>query len=423
MAKSEYLETLEKLQNALTQFDMSFGVSNRIFRLALVSEILDTSCLFEQLYESWSEYLPYGEGPDADVDFAYWKNLSTWDTLLDSAKQNACIDDFPLDMGNGVTSDRIHGNRRKSYLKTVNSVLRHSKYARKEPTSAFVKTINSDKTHMITFGNMVFDALTSLLLVLNKIENLISNPPQELFHKFYEMQYNRFCEQWLSYRTRLVEILNEDISNKRKCNKLNALKDEVWKNLFESCFLDALKDGINRYDIEDYRKEHQDVSKTEEEIREILALAELVDIENRPYKEKVGKYIFEHRKSLTFDDIGTFFVYLDTIPEILSNIKKLKEQNSDETASSQLIANESSSDIKQDNSVVDAIHELTDVVKKSLKEPRTQNIYGDKNEFNEDAKMLKLTLPADADPAEIAMRIAEQQQKQIGKRAENEKDS
>lgn len=421
MAKSEYLETLEKLQNALTQFDMSFGVSNRIFRLALVSEILDTSCLFEQLYESWSEYLPYGEGPDADVDFAYWKNLSTWDTLLDSAKQNACIDDFPLDMGNGVTSDRIHGNRRKSYLKTVNSVLRHSKYARKEPTSAFVKTINSDKTHMITFGNMVFDALTSLLLVLNKIENLISNPPQELFHKFYEMQYNRFCEQWLSYRTRLVEILNEDISNKRKCNKLNALKDEVWKNLFESCFLDALKDGINRYDIEDYRKEHQDVSKTEEEIREILALAELVDIENRPYKEKVGKYIFEHRKSLTFDDIGTFFVYLDTIPEILSNIKKLKEQNSDETASSQLIANESSSDIKQDNSVVDAIHELTDVVKKSLKEPRTQNIYGDKNEFNEDAKMLKLTLPADADPAEIAMRIAEQQ-KQIEKMNGNEMD-
>jgi len=416
MVKSEYLETLEKLQNALTQFDMSFGVSNRIFRLALVSEILDTAYLFEQLYESWSEYLPYGEGPDADVDFAYWKELSTWDTLLNSAKQNVCIDDFPFDMGNGVTSDKIHGNRRKSYLKNVNSVLRHSKYAGKESTSAFVKTINSDKTHMITFGNMVFDALSSLLLVFSKIESLLSNPPQKLFLNFYEMQYNRFCEQWLSYRTRLVEILNEDISNKRKCNKLNALKDEVWKNLFESCFLDALKDGINRYDIEDYRKEHQDVSKTEEEIREILALAELVDIENRPYKEKVGKYIFEHRKSLTFDDIGTFFVYLDTIPEILSNIKKLKEQNSDETASSQLIANESSSDIKQDNSVVDAIHELTDVVKKSLKEPRIQNIYGDKNEFNEDAKMLKLTLPADADPAEIAMRIAEQQQKQIGKK-------
>lgn len=372
MAKSEYLETLEKLQNALTQFDMSFGVSNRIFRLALVSEILDTSCLFEQLYESWSEYLPYGEGPDADVDFAYWKNLSTWDTLLDSAKQNACIDDFPLDMGNGVTSDRIHGNRRKSYLKTVNSVLRHSKYAGKEPTSAFVKTINSDKTHMITFGNMVFDALTSLLLVLNKIENLISNPPQELFHKFYEMQYNRFCEQWLSYRTRIVEILHEDLSDKRKCNKLYALKDEVWKNLYESSFLDALKDGINIYDINDYRKEHPNTDETEDEIREFLALEELVDNEVKPYKEKVGKYIFEHRKSLSFEDISTFFIYLDAVPDILSNIEKLKEENCDETATSQPVANDSTSEMERGNPVVDAIHELTNVVKKSLEEPRTQ---------------------------------------------------
>ena len=370
MAKSEYLETLVRLQNALTQFDMSFGVSNRIFRLALVSEILDTTCLFEQLYESWSEYLPYGEGPDADVDFAYWKNLSTWDTLLDSAKQNACIDDFPLDMGNGVTSDRIHGNRRKTYLKTVNSVLRHSKYAGKEPTSAFIKTVNSDKTHMITFGNMVFDALSSLLLVFNKIETLLSNPPQELFLNFYEMQYNRFCDEWFSYRTRIVEILHEDLSDKRKCNRLYALKDEVWKNLYESNFFDALKDGINRYDIDDYRKEHPATSKTEDEIREVLALAELVDSDNSPYKERVGKYIFEHRKSLSYDDISTFFVYIDAIPDILSNIEKLKEENCDVTATSQPVANDSTSEMEQVDPVMGAIHELTDVVKKSIEEPK-----------------------------------------------------
>lgn len=372
MAKSEYLETLEKLQNALTQFDMSFGVSNRIFRLALVSEILDTVCLFEQLYDSWSEYLPYGEGPDADVDFAYWKNLSSWSTLLDSAKQNACIDDFPLDMGNGVTSDKIHGNRRKTYLKSVNNVLRHSKYAGKEPTSAFVKTVNSDKTHMISFGNMVFDALSSLLLVFSKIETLLSNPPQELFLNFYEMQYNRFCEEWFSYRTRIVEILHEDLSNKRKCNKFYALKDEVWKSLYESNFLDALKEGINRYDIDDYRKENPDTSKTEDEIREVLALAELVDGENRPYKEKVGKYIFEHRKSLSYADISTFFVYLDAVPDILSNIEKLKEENCDEIAAPQPVANDSTSEVGPVNSVVDAIKEQTELLKKIAEQPRTQ---------------------------------------------------
>lgn len=369
MAKSEYLETLEKLQNALTQFDMSFGVSNRIFRLALVSEILDTVCLFEQLYESWSEYLPYGEGPDADVDFAYWKDLSSWDMLLNSAKQNACIDDFPLDMGNGVTSDRMHGNRRKTYLKTVNSVLRHSKYAGKEPTSAFVKTINSDKTHMITFGNMVFDALTSLLLVFSKIESLLSNPPQELFLHFYEMQYKRFCEQWFSYRSRIVEILKEDLSNRRKCNKFYALKDEVWKNLYESKFLDALKDGINIYDIDDYRKEHPGTDKSEDEIREVLALAEMVDDDNNPYKEKIGKYIFEHRKTLSFEDISSFFVYLDAIPYILNNIEKLKEDYCDETYTAQL-PTDNNTEEDPVNPVVDAIHELTDVVKKSLEEPK-----------------------------------------------------
>lgn len=409
MAKSEYLETLEKLQNALTQFDMSFGVSNRIFRLALVSEILDTACLFEQLYESWSEFLPYGEGPDADIDFAYWKELSSWDMLLDCAKQNACIDDFPLDMGNGLSSDRIHSNRRKSYLKTVNSVLRHSKYAGKESTSAFVKTINSDKTHMITFGNMVFDALTSLILVLNKIEALLSNPPQKLFLNFYEMQHGRFCEQWLSYRVRIVEIMQENLSNKRKCNRFYALKDEVWKNLYESNFLDALKDGINIYDIEDYKKEHPGTDKTEDEIREVLALAEMVDDDNNPYKEKIGKYIFEHRKSLSFENISTFFVFLDAIPEILKQIEKLKEDNSDETSATQLPTDNGSSEKEPANPVVDAIHELTDVVKESLKEPRTQNIYGDKNEFQDGAQLLKMGIPEGADPAEIAARIAEQQ--------------
>ena len=58
---------------------------------------------------------------------------------------------------------------------------------------------------------------------------------------------------------------------------------------------------------------------------------------------------------------------------------------------------------------------LADAVEKAANKPTTQNIYGDKNEFKEDAKLLKLTLPADADPAEIAMRIAEQQ-KQIEKK-------
>ena len=59
--------------------------------------------------------------------------------------------------------------------------------------------------------------------------------------------------------------------------------------------------------------------------------------------------------------------------------------------------------------------ELAKALKKIAERPTTQNIYGDKNEFNEDSKLLKLALPANADPAEIAMRIAERQ-KQIEKK-------
>lgn len=69
----------------------------------------------------------------------------------------------------------------------------------------------------------------------------------------------------------------------------------------------------------------------------------------------------------------------------------------------------------RENPNVKAIQKQTEMLRKNLEKPRVQNIYGDKNEFKEEAKMLKLTLPANADPAEIAMRIAEQQ-KQIEKK-------
>jgi hypothetical protein len=72
--------------------------------------------------------------------------------------------------------------------------------------------------------------------------------------------------------------------------------------------------------------------------------------------------------------------------------------------------------------ILKAIAELNETLKKAANKPMTQYIYGDKNEFKEGAKMLKLTTPADADPAEIAMRIAEQQ-KQIEKMNGNEMNS
>jgi hypothetical protein len=52
---------------------------------------------------------------------------------------------------------------------------------------------------------------------------------------------------------------------------------------------------------------------------------------------------------------------------------------------------------------------LAESMEKLASKPTTQNVYGDKNDFQDGAQMLKMAIPEGADPAEIAARIAEQQ--------------
>ena len=53
---------------------------------------------------------------------------------------------------------------------------------------------------------------------------------------------------------------------------------------------------------------------------------------------------------------------------------------------------------------------MIEEVKKVANKPTTQNIYGDKNDFQSGAQLLKMGIPQGTDPAKIAARIAEQQQ-------------
>lgn len=324
MEKSQYLETLEKLQGALNLFDMSFGVSNKIFRFALVSEILDTVCLFEQLYDSWLEHLPFGEGPDVDVDFEYWKDLSNWGNLLDGARQNACIDDYPIDMGNGVTTDKVNGNRRKNYLKILNSVLRRSKYEGKEHASNFVKSVNSDKSHMITFGNMVYEALTPLLLVLGKIEGHLISPPEELFQDYYVQQKERFSKDIADAIKKTKDIMHEQIPERRKINRLKELRDRIVKTLRESGFLIGLMGFYNIYDADDYRHEHNCPNLSDEETLERMALEDILTDDKQLDRKKISKHIFDNRKTLSRESIASFYIYSELMPEIERLLSVLK---------------------------------------------------------------------------------------------------
>ena len=59
---------------------------------------------------------------------------------------------------------------------------------------------------------------------------------------------------------------------------------------------------------------------------------------------------------------------------------------------------------------------MMESVKEAANRPMTQNIYGDKNELQNGAQILKMVIPKGVDPAEIAVRIAEQQKALLEKK-------
>ena len=64
---------------------------------------------------------------------------------------------------------------------------------------------------------------------------------------------------------------------------------------------------------------------------------------------------------------------------------------------------------------------MIEEVEKAANKPTTQNIYGDKNEFQDGAQLLKIGIPEGTDPAEIAARIAEQQRALLEQKKNNSK--
>ena len=360
MDKSTHLITLENLRSALSNFDMSFGVSNKLFRLAIVSEILDTACLFEQLYYAWNQRLPYGEGPDADVDFVYWKDINTWGDLLDNAQQNLCIDSYSLDLGNGQSSDDIRGNRRKNYTKNLKTALRSAKYADFQNVTDFAKLIGNDKSGMMTFGNMVFNAIHFLHTVLGKIEDLLKNPPQELFQNYYEQQRERFADEIDNAKQKIKDIMHESIVEKRKINRLKEMRDSIVDDLRESGFLTDLKTAYTHYDIEDYRNDNNCPELSDEIVLERLVLEDLLTDDMQLDRKKIAKHIYEHRKTLSRETIAAFYIYAEVSPEIERLLDVLKDYDTKHEAKEE----------KHEPTVVEAIQAQTEMLKKVVEEPK-----------------------------------------------------
>ena len=315
-AKSLHLETLEKIQHMLDGFDMSFKLSNKMFRLAIVSEIIDAACLFEQLYKSWSERLPFGEGPDADVDFGYWQRIDTWDELRTNAQQNLCIVPTGIDLGNGTYSDDTEWAKcRKFYPKYLKAAVKSSSLADKNALVDFAKAMESKDFDITSFGNLVFYSLTSLTGALRKIQMLLNNPPEQLMTEYCDNQKERFVEGFAKGRKKMADILEEDLPERRKLNKLKSFRKELQSKLFESRFVDNLISEVTEFDVDDFRQEHPETDLDDTNIKRVIALDDLVKTDGS-LMAKAGKYIFDNRKQLSSQAIGDFFVYADLKPAL-----------------------------------------------------------------------------------------------------------
>lgn len=354
--KSSHLETLERLQHSMDNFDAAFSVSNKLFRLAIVSEILDTTCMFEQLLGAWEKRLPIGEGPDADIDFAYWSDMSTWSDLQESAQQNLCIDTTGMDLGNGTTTDELRGNQRKSYAKNLKAVLKSSHYDQAPAVAEFAKFIEADKSGTMTFGNMVFYALHQLCLVLRKIHNLQEEPNEQLFLAYYDQQLARFKTELTDWDLRIKNKMKEPIQERRKANALHQLQDDLREALRNSGFLNDLMDDITKYDVNDYRAANPDMELSEDEVKEELALNDLHTTSGEPDKKQIAHYIYTHRKQFSHETIGTFFAHIIINKEIEKRLSLMGVS----ATPTRVETNDS-----QAPSVVDAIREQTEAMKQT----------------------------------------------------------
>lgn len=327
--RSIHLETLLKLQSALEMFDMSFSTSNKLFRLALVSEMIDTAGLFEQLAEDWKDNLPYGEGPDLDVDFEYWSEYKAWENLHMRATQNECIEGFPISLGNGRTSENAKRFKKSTYTKYLSSIFKSTRYEGKDTATDFLKFLMDDKTGTTRFGNIVSYALFHLTSAIRKANAVLQSPSDASLSRYYDAQLMR-SESYIKEELHKVrDILNDTtISEKRKENSLRALKDSISESLRESGFLKEFKSAFNHYDIDDYRKENPEQHElSDDQVLEKLALSDLFDSNGEPHKIKIARHIFNHRKVLSSEAIASFFVYVKVLPEIDQHLSQYVAQH------------------------------------------------------------------------------------------------
>ena len=316
---SIHKEALEKLQLMLKNYDMSFGISNKMFRMAIVLEILNVQSLFDQLLHKWQTKLPIGEGPDADIDFTEWCNYNKWRELIDAARQNVCIENLSIDCGNGLYIDDFAKSFKRGFKKNMTSVFKSTFGTKRNELLEPFQTIIDDKDGVLTYGEMVFHAINLLLSTLREIDRLLKNPTDEQLLQYYSALDAAFISDYRNIENRISETHKQDKPNRKKENDLRALRDELFEKLIKSGVLNDKLEHCNQYEVHDFLKEH--VGEFSEDFaRLIVSVEDFGDITNDTTKVKFAQYLFERRKDFHIEQISTLFVYLHEVKNISMNI-------------------------------------------------------------------------------------------------------
>lgn len=310
---STHREALEKLQLMLKNFDMSFGNSNKLFRVAIVMEILNVQCLFEQLYAKWQEDLPWGVDADADINFAEWAGYQTWADLISSARQNICIDNIPVDLGNGNFATDIAKFVKKGFNKNLKTVFKSSFRNNWQEVLNPYMTLTSDKESVLSYGEMVYYAIEQLRSTLRNIDRLLRNPSDtQLLRYYYAIDQNCY-PAWHPIEGKIADIHKSDLPQKKKENNLRAYRDELINDLIRSKVLDRKLEHCNTYDVKDFMDDHKD-EYSEELARIIVTVDEFGDLSKDTTKIKIARYLFEQRHEFPAPSLNHLFAYLHGFP-------------------------------------------------------------------------------------------------------------
>ena len=317
---STHREALEKLQLMLKNFDMSFGTSNKLFRVAIVMEILNVQCLFEQLYAKWQEDLPWGMDADADINFSEWAGYQTWADLISSARQNICIDNIPVDLGNNNSASDIAKFVKKGFNKSLKAVFKSSFSNNWQGVLEPYIALTSDKESVLSYGEMVYYAIEQLRSTLHNIDRLLQNPSDAQLLSFYNAIDQKCYGAWHPIEGKIADIHRSDIPQKKKENNLKAYRDELINDLIRSKVLDEKLEHCNNYDVKDFMSEHKD-EYSEEYARVIVTIEEFGDLSKDATKINIARYLFEQRHDFPVPRIYQLFVFLHGFPLVNKHLQ------------------------------------------------------------------------------------------------------